>query len=216
MCGAGPAECGSADFLSDGRGKVGIRHESGDLRSPRVIGEVRGKLGAEDIIGEGRLALVEIGRREQERPLLTVGKLDETDRAGLLGWKAVVRRVPLRGGDPGLLAAGGGGVCSDGRRDDIAVWIVSIGLLDEERVAGLGDLITTATSAGSHHHELGRKLARGKTEDISGEGIHTLAMVEKYRLFDTSPYPLYGLVHDVVQEPFDAAQKFRDYLLRVQ
>ena len=27
-------------------------------------------------------------------------------------------------------------------------------------LAGLGDLITTATSAGSHHHELGRKLAR--------------------------------------------------------
>ena len=83
-------------------------------------------------------------------------------------------------------------------------------------LAGLGDLITTATSAGSHHHELGRKLARGKTEDISGEGIHTLAMVEKYRLFDAAPHPLYDLIHDVVQEPVDVAQKFRDYLLRVQ
>jgi len=83
-------------------------------------------------------------------------------------------------------------------------------------LAGLGDLITTATSAGSHHHELGRKLARGETEDISGEGIHTLAMVEKYRLFDAAPHPLYGLIHDVVQEPVDVAQKFRDYLIRVQ
>ncbi len=42
------------------------------------------------------------------------------------------------------------------------------------RLAGLGDLITTATSPGSHHHELGRKLARGETRDTSGEGIHTL------------------------------------------
>jgi glycerol-3-phosphate dehydrogenase (NAD(P)+) len=45
-------------------------------------------------------------------------------------------------------------------------------------LAGLGDLITTATSPGSHHHELGRRLARGETGGINGEGIHTLAMVE--------------------------------------
>jgi len=83
-------------------------------------------------------------------------------------------------------------------------------------LAGLGDLITTATSAGSHHHELGRRLARGETGDIGGEGIHTLAMVERYRLFDAAPYPLYGLIHDVVQEPVDVAQKFRDYLVQVK
>ena len=83
-------------------------------------------------------------------------------------------------------------------------------------LAGLGDLITTATSPGSHHHELGRKLARGETGGIGGEGIHTLAMVERYRLFDTAPYPLYGLIHDAVQGPVDMAQKFRDYLIRVQ
>ncbi|MEO8332866.1 MAG: hypothetical protein ABI479_10580 [Gallionella sp.] len=83
-------------------------------------------------------------------------------------------------------------------------------------LAGLGDLITTATSAGSHHHELGCRLARGAATEISGEGIHTLAMVEKYRLFDTAPYPLYGLIQDVVQEPVDVAQKFHEYLLRVQ
>jgi glycerol-3-phosphate dehydrogenase (NAD(P)+) len=83
-------------------------------------------------------------------------------------------------------------------------------------LAGLGDLITTATSAGSHHHALGRKLAKGETKDISGEGIHTLEMVEKYRLFDTSPYPLYGLVQDIVKEPVSIAQKFRNYLGLIQ
>jgi len=82
-------------------------------------------------------------------------------------------------------------------------------------LAGLGDLITTATSPGSHHHELGRKLARGETKDISGEGVHTLKMVEKFRLFDYPAYPLYSLIHDVVKEPVNVAQKIRDYLERL-
>jgi glycerol-3-phosphate dehydrogenase (NAD(P)+) len=80
------------------------------------------------------------------------------------------------------------------------------------QLAGLGDLITTATSAVSHHHALGRKLAKGETRDISGEGIHTLKMVEKYRLFDRSPFPLYGLIQNIVKEPVSIAQKFRNYL----
>ncbi len=79
-------------------------------------------------------------------------------------------------------------------------------------LAGLGDLITTATSAGSHHHELGQKLARGDLADIRGEGVHTLAMVEKYQLFDTSKCPLFGLIHGVVRNPENAAEKFRTYL----
>ena len=83
-------------------------------------------------------------------------------------------------------------------------------------LAGLGDLVTTATSAGSHHHELGRRLARGETENINGEGIHTLAMVRKYRLFDSAPYRLYGLIDEVVQDPLDVAQRFRDYIESIE
>jgi glycerol-3-phosphate dehydrogenase (NAD(P)+) len=79
-------------------------------------------------------------------------------------------------------------------------------------LAGLGDLITTATSAGSHHHELGRKLARGETEGINGEGIHTLAMVRKYRLFDSTPYRLFGLIDKAVLDPRDVEQRFRGYI----
>jgi len=83
-------------------------------------------------------------------------------------------------------------------------------------LAGLGDLITTATSAGSHHHELGRMLAREETEGISGEGIHTLLMVEKYHLFDSTAYPLFGLIRDVVQNPVGVTQKFHGYLNQCQ
>ncbi|MDT8375251.1 MAG: hypothetical protein RQ867_00790 [Mariprofundaceae bacterium] len=84
------------------------------------------------------------------------------------------------------------------------------------RLAGLGDLITTATSKGSHHHELGIRLARGESEDISGEGIHTLAMVEKYGLFDASSCPLFTLIHAIVQNPMDTERKITTYLNSVR
>jgi len=84
------------------------------------------------------------------------------------------------------------------------------------RLAGLGDLITTATSVGSHHHELGIKLARGQTEGISGEGIHTLAMVEKYNLFGYRSYPLFSLVRDMVTKPAETEQLFRALISRSQ
>ncbi len=82
--------------------------------------------------------------------------------------------------------------------------------------AGLGDLITTATSAGSHHHALGRQLASGQWTDISGEGVHTLQMVEKYRLFDSHAYPLYALVRDIVTFPAALNSRVQSYLDRLR
>ncbi len=79
-------------------------------------------------------------------------------------------------------------------------------------LARLGDLITTATSQSSHHHALGMRLARGETAKISGEAIHTLEMVEKYRLFDTSAYPLFNLIHYIVQDPVNTEKKIFTYL----
>lgn len=79
--------------------------------------------------------------------------------------------------------------------------------------AGLGDLITTATSEDSHHHELGRKLVRGEWEDISGEGVHTLQMVEKFGVFDWRAFPLFSLSHDIVTAPQDLRERLEEYLL---
>ncbi|MDO8465067.1 MAG: hypothetical protein Q7S46_07425 [Gallionella sp.] len=78
--------------------------------------------------------------------------------------------------------------------------------------AGLGDLLTTATSEGSHHHMLGRRLVLGDWSDISGEGVHTLRMVEKYRLFDWCAYPLFSLVRDIVTAPETLHGRVEDYL----
>ena len=78
--------------------------------------------------------------------------------------------------------------------------------------AGLGDLLTTATSAGSHHHALGQQLVRGEWSDISGEGVHTLRMVEKYHPFEWRTYPLFSLVRDIATAPETLNERVQDYL----
>ena len=70
-------------------------------------------------------------------------------------------------------------------------------------LAGLGDLITTATSENSHHHSLGRQLARNDRRHIDGEGVHTLKMVDKHQLFKKEDYPLFMLIHHIVNQSAD-------------
>lgn len=82
------------------------------------------------------------------------------------------------------------------------------------RLAGLGDLITTATSAGSHHHELGRRLVRSET-NLKGEGIHTLAMIEKFQLFDTDNFPLLRLIAACAREPSTTTRRMTDFIKNI-
>jgi glycerol-3-phosphate dehydrogenase (NAD(P)+) len=82
--------------------------------------------------------------------------------------------------------------------------------------AGLGDLLTTATSEDSHHHTLGRQLVLGEWSDISGEGVHTLQMVEKYHVFDWRAFPLFTLAHDVVTTPQTLHERVEDYLRQLR
>jgi len=86
-------------------------------------------------------------------------------------------------------------------------------------LAGLGDLITTATSESSHHRQLGEALARGdrsllaaEGDYIRSEGAHTAAMVIKHRLLDLSAYPLFALAHALMQDPSDGEAKILDCL----
>jgi glycerol-3-phosphate dehydrogenase (NAD(P)+) len=80
------------------------------------------------------------------------------------------------------------------------------------QLAGLGDLVTTATSRSSHHHELGRQLARGEYTGTPAEGVHTLAMVEQFALLDREQYPLFSLVAQIVSEQGGIEQRIRRYL----
>lgn len=70
-------------------------------------------------------------------------------------------------------------------------------------LAGLGDLVATATSESSNHHEIGRRLARGETENISGEGIHTLEMLARFSLLDETGSPLLRYVREITVSPGD-------------
>lgn len=79
-------------------------------------------------------------------------------------------------------------------------------------LAGLGDLVTTATSDDSHHHELGRMLAREELKGIEGEGIHTLKMVVQHNLLDKADYPLFEFIHNIVLKPKNVQKQFDTYL----
>ncbi len=81
-------------------------------------------------------------------------------------------------------------------------------------LAGLGDLVTTATSRNSHHHELGCRLARGEVEGIAGEGVHTLEMIRRHSLFRAKDYPLFELIGSVVSRPGEAAGRLEAFLKR--
>lgn len=82
------------------------------------------------------------------------------------------------------------------------------------QLAGVGDLITTATSAGSHHHILGRRLAQGDTSEIRGEGVHTIAMIEQHGLIQSESYPLLRLACAFFHAPEQARALFDAYIAR--
>ncbi|MBE9515368.1 MAG: hypothetical protein IME93_00170 [Proteobacteria bacterium] len=82
-------------------------------------------------------------------------------------------------------------------------------------LGGLGDLITTATSKGSHHHELGLILASLKPGDdrqqLTGEGPHTMRLLKEKALLPLAQFPLAQLVGTLLSNP---VQNPRELLLK--
>lgn len=85
-------------------------------------------------------------------------------------------------------------------------------------LAGLGDLVATATSEHSHHRQLGRRLARGTVPGpaggLTGEAIHTLSVIGRHRLIDSAGLPLLGLILRIVQDRTDARTSLEELLGR--
>ena len=81
-------------------------------------------------------------------------------------------------------------------------------------LAGLADLITTGTSRDSHHHELGRKVARGDRDALSGEGITTLDMIRTHRLISTERFPLLDSARRILREDQDI-ELLKDTIVRL-
>ncbi len=79
-------------------------------------------------------------------------------------------------------------------------------------LAGVGDLITTATSRGSHHHELGQRLARGERADLRGEGLHSLATLARQARFAWRDLPLFALTARCALEGADPRTALAQHL----
>lgn len=192
----------------------------GDAHS---YGLLYGPMIAEDIVG-GLAAFAQLGYSSAPVPAMVATLFDQTplyispsrDITGI-SWAVILKNVyamlfgvvdELRMGDNmrGFLAVRA--------LQELDAIVQSMGGQPRTpwHLAGLGDLVTTATSAGSHHHSLGCKIARRETGDLAGEGIHTLQMVDKYALFDLSGYPLYRLIRGFIQDGRDIDRQFHDYL----
>lgn len=86
-------------------------------------------------------------------------------------------------------------------------------------LAGLGDLVTTATSPSSHHRSIGEDLVRGEAGQVMAtgahirtEGIHTVHRVLEHRPFAPDDFPLFRLVVAFLREPEDLARQLDDFL----
>jgi len=191
-------------------------------------GVLHGPMIAEEILA-GRPAFAELGSRGdgvagRVCTLFAGTRLRVTPATDMLGinWAVILKNVyAMAFGMADGLALG----------DNVRGWLAATALGELDAIvcalggapgtacglAGLGDLITTATSEHSHHHELGRRLALGETRigepgGIEGEAIRTLAALEREGVLDESRYPLFRWIHDIVRRPGDVARRFDELL----
>ena len=84
--------------------------------------------------------------------------------------------------------------------------------------AGMGDLITSATSRSSHHRTIGAELAFGRSDKIAAggeyirsEGVHTAHRVREHGLVQPGRYPLFDLACDFLTGPMDLEAALRRF-----
>ncbi len=84
--------------------------------------------------------------------------------------------------------------------------------------AGMGDLITSATSRSSHHRTIGAELAFGRSDKIASggeyirsEGVHTAHRVREHALVARGRYPLFDLACDFLTGPLDLPEALKRY-----
>jgi len=88
-------------------------------------------------------------------------------------------------------------------------------------LAGLGDLVTTATSPDSHHRGIGEAIARDELEaaadtggNVRSEGVHAVAQIRRHGLVEIADYPLLEFVADLLDSPTDAGQRLDAWIRR--
>jgi len=88
-------------------------------------------------------------------------------------------------------------------------------------LAGLGDLVTTATSPNSHHRGIGKAIAQGDLEavadsggNVRSEGVHAVAQLREHALLEIRDYPLLEFVSQLMEDPADAGRRLDDWITR--
>ncbi|NEZ04923.1 hypothetical protein G4Y73_12265 [Wenzhouxiangella sp. XN201] len=88
-------------------------------------------------------------------------------------------------------------------------------------LSGLGDLVTTATSADSHHRGIGQAIARDELEsevdtdgNVRSEGVHAITQIQRHGLVEIADYPLLELVAALLDSPSDAEQRLNGWIRR--
>ena len=182
-----------------------------------------GPMIAEEIM-QGRPAFAQVGcsRSEVYAPINvlfrdTALQLEYSDDVFGIAWASLLKNVyAMLFGAADELALGDNvrGYLAVASIREMAALVPAMGgeATTVTQLAGLGDLVTTATSYSSHHHELGRQLARGVYPERPAEGVHTLAMVEQFDLLDTEQYPLFSLVQRLLRDPSQVEQHIRAFL----
>jgi glycerol-3-phosphate dehydrogenase (NAD(P)+) len=191
-------------------------------------GVLHGPMIAEEILA-GRHAFAELGHRgegvaDRVLALFAGSRLHVTPHPDMTGinWAVILKNV---------YAMAFGMADELGLGDNVRGWLAATSLRELDGIvqrlggkpgtalglAGLGDLMTTATSEHSHHHELGRRLARGETRigvpgGIEGEAIRTLTRVEQGQLFDAGEFPLFRWILGLVKQPGDVGARFETLL----
>lgn len=207
----------------DARGRPVARILAETLGPARRYGVLHGPMIAEEIQA-GRHAFAQLGHHgsavvEQVRALFAGSRLHVEPSEDLLGinWAVILKNI---------YAMAFGMADELGLGDNVRGYLMVAALRELDAIvqrlggrpgtpyhlAGLGDLVTTATSEHSHHHGLGRRLARGQREGIDGEGVRTLAMARRHGLFPVEDYPLCALVEAALREPAGARARLEALL----
>jgi glycerol-3-phosphate dehydrogenase (NAD(P)+) len=156
----------------------------------------------------------------------TALRLERIDDVHGASWAAILKNVyvPLVGAAEGL------GLGDNLRGFLIAEATQELGRIAElmggrretaYTLAGLGDLVTSATSASSHHRHIGAELAAGRTGELAAsgvnirsEGVHTTTIVRDQAVFEWERFPLFALVCNFLHEPGHLERELADYLAR--
>lgn len=196
-----------------------MRDRYGVIYGPMIARDLEAGRAGFAMLGsrEGRI-------REQARDLFTGTplQLEPCDDVPGVSWAVILKNlyVPLIGAADALELGDnvrGFLVCRVLRELDTVCRLLGGRTGTAYTVAGLGDLVTTATSESSHHRRIGADLAAGRTDrlgvsgaNIRGEGVNTLMMIERHGRVPVDEYPLMALMRDMLADPAGAGTRLRD------